>query len=157
MTSVCVHVFGDVPTPIVTGLLKDLLAPGCSPPLVVKVNTSLVSSARLVFMALTGTSSSSECRAEGHGLRLTMLIVSLWLLVSVIFFGVACYYSYAPDLGGNKSPPKHVINPTIPNTDKIDIKEIRKEKIMKKAFQSKRARARQPLQQPLLCVEEDVI
>jgi hypothetical protein len=116
-----------------------------------------MSSARLVFIALTGTSSSSECRAEGHGLRLTMLIVSLWLLVSVMFFGVACYYSHAPDLGVTKSPPKNVINPTIPNTDKIDIKETRKEKIMKKAFQSKRARARQPLQQPLLCVEEDVI
>ena len=108
MTSVCVHVFGDVPSPIVTGLLKDLFAPGCSPPLVVKGSTSLLSSARLVYMALTGTSSSSECRAEGHGLRLTMLIVSLWLLVSVIFFGTACYYSYAPDLGVTNSPPKSI-------------------------------------------------
>ena len=157
MTSVCVHVFGDVPSPIITGLLKDLLAPGCSPPLVVKENTSLPSNERLVFMDLTGTSNSSECRAEGHGLRLTMLIVSLWLLVSVMFFGMAWYYSYAADLGIVKSAPKGVINPSSPDANKIDVKEIRKEKVKKKAFQAKRARARQPLQQPLLCVEEDVI
>ena len=160
MTSVCVHVFGDVPSPIITGLLKDLLAPGCSPPVAMKSNPSLYSSARLVFMTLSGTSNSVECRAEGHGLRLTMLIVSLWLLVSVIFFGIACYYSYSfyPETVQNGTNGLNsVINPSIPDVNKIDIKEIRKEKVKQKAFQSKRARARQPLQQPLLCVEEDVI
>lgn len=30
MSSVCIHVFGDVPSPIITGLIKDHLAPGCA-------------------------------------------------------------------------------------------------------------------------------
>lgn len=160
MTSVCVHVFGDVPAPIITGLLKDLLAPGCSPPVAVKSIPSHYSSALWGFMTLSGTSNSAECRAEGHGLRLTMLIVSIWLLASVIFFGIACLHSYSIDpetMNDGQNGHKNVINPSIPDAKKIDIMEIRKEKVKQKAFQSKRARARQPLQQPLLCVEEDVI
>jgi MFS family permease len=68
------HLFGDVPSPIIAGLLKDHFAPNCTG---------------------SGDSSSSEsCRSESHGLRLTLLLVSSWLYVCVIFMTLALLISW---------------------------------------------------------------
>jgi hypothetical protein len=72
LNSVIIHALGDVPSPVVAGILKDSLAPGC-----------------------TGndiddkTSSSPDCREDSDGLRLTMLIISFWLLWCVFLFSLA--------------------------------------------------------------------
>ena len=72
LNSVIIHAFGDVPSPVIAGIIKDNLAPGC-----------------------TGndiddkTSSSPACREDSDGLRLTMLIISLWLLWCVLLFGIS--------------------------------------------------------------------
>lgn len=68
------HLFGDVPSPIITGLLKSSFAPSCSG----SIDEITPSSA-----------SSDACRSEGNGLRLTMLLVSLWLFVCVLFMWLA--------------------------------------------------------------------
>ena len=75
LNSVIIHAFGDVPSPVIAGLIKDRLAPGC-----------------------TGndfddkTSSSPACRDDADGLRLTMLIISLWLIWSVVLFGASYFF-----------------------------------------------------------------
>ena len=56
---------------MIVGLLKDSLAPGCT------------GSSESDDDAI---SSSEECRNDSDGIRLTMLLISLWLLWSVIFF-----------------------------------------------------------------------
>lgn len=71
MMSVCIHAFGDVPSPILAGMIKDDLAPGCN-----------------------GVDAASEpCRADGEGLRTTMLIVCSWFLWCIVFFGLARFIS----------------------------------------------------------------
>lgn len=136
LTSVCIHIFGDVPSPIITGLLKDLLAPRCAP-------TPNHSPTLYTALFYTGDSASSECRADGKGLRLTMLIVSLWLFASVFFFGAAWYFAHATE------------TPKLQHEVARDIKEVKKEKTMQKAFQSKKAYSRLQLQEPLLCIDEE--
>jgi hypothetical protein len=138
LTSVCVHVFGDVPSPIITGLLKGLLAPKCAP-------TPHRHPTFYAALFYTGDSASSECRAEGKGLRLTMLIVSLWLFASVFFFGAAWYFAHT------KKAAKLQLQQEVAR----DIKEEKKEKSMQKAFQSKKAYSRLQLQEPLLCLDEE--
>lgn len=72
--SILIHAFGDVPSPLLVGFLKDDLAPGC-----------------------TGdddsVSTSSECRDEASGLRLTMLLVSLWFAWCILFFTMSFIHS----------------------------------------------------------------
>jgi hypothetical protein len=136
LTSVCVHVFGDVPSPIITGLLKGLLAPKCAP-------TPHHRPTFYTALFYTGDSASSECRAEGKGLRLTMLIVSLWLFASVFFFGAAWYFAHTKEA------------PKLQQEVTRDIKEEKKEKSIQKAFQSKKAYSRLQLQEPLLCLDEE--
>mmetsp|Transcript_21017 Transcript_21017/g.30343 ORF Transcript_21017/g.30343 Transcript_21017/m.30343 type:complete len:537 (-) Transcript_21017:145-1755(-) len=69
-TSIVIHMFGDVPSPLVVGYLKDDLAPGC-----------------------TGdddaVSTSEDCRDDAQGLRITMLLVSLWFSWCIAFFTMA--------------------------------------------------------------------
>lgn len=139
LTSVCVHIFGDVPSPIITGLLKDLLAPRCAP-------TPHHTPTFYTALSYTGDSASSECRADGKGLRLTMLIVSLWLFASVFFFGAAWYFAHTKDT----PMVEQKIQEVRPNK-----KEVKKDKIMQKAFQSKKAYSRLQLQEPLLCLDEE--
>lgn len=68
------HVLGDVPSPLIVGYLKDTLASGC-----------------------TGdddeVSTSTECRDDENGIRLTMLLTSLWLFWCILFSGLALYLS----------------------------------------------------------------
>ena len=68
------HVLGDVPSPLIVGYLKDILAEGC-----------------------TGdddeVSTSTECRNDENGIRLTMLLTALWLFWCIFFSVLALYFS----------------------------------------------------------------
>lgn len=70
LASICGHVFGDVPSPAVAGFLKDTLAPDCAE-----------------------DSASDACREEAPGLRWCMLLLTLWLYLSVLFFALAWQYN----------------------------------------------------------------
>ena len=67
MMSVTIHALGDVPSPVIAGLLKDHLAPKCN----------------------GVDASSDQCREDAPGLRLTMLIVCSWFLWCIVCFGLA--------------------------------------------------------------------
>ena len=69
LSSVLIHLFGDVPSPIIAGYLLDELAPGCS----------------------GTTDDDTECKKDADGIRLTILLISLWLIWTVIFFALGNY------------------------------------------------------------------
>jgi len=69
MLTVCIHLFGDVPSPVLVGWLKDVLAPHC--------------------VDGPGAATGDACRKSEKGLRVTMAIVVMWLFWSVFFFGMA--------------------------------------------------------------------
>lgn len=75
-----------------------------------------------------------------------MLIVSLWLFASVFFFGAAWYFAHSKDAPMLVQKVQEV---------RLELKEEKKEKIIKKAFQSKKAYSRLQLQEPLLCLDEE--
>ena len=67
MMSVMIHALGDVPSPVIAGFLKDDLAPDCN-----------------------GVDAASDaCREDNEGLRLTMLIITLWLGWCIVCFALA--------------------------------------------------------------------
>eukprot|EP01039_Chlorochromonas_danica_P009498 gene9498-10499_t len=68
LLSISGHIFGDVPSPSIAGLIKDSLAPHCA-----------------------SDSTSSECRDEGGGLRWCILVCVLWLYWTVVFFAAAWF------------------------------------------------------------------
>lgn len=83
---VILHLLGDVPAPVVVGLLKDKLAPGCVP-----------GSGDDDDGADIATSSS--CRDDGAGLKLCMLLVCLWMAWCIALFGTSWFMqSSAPSL-----------------------------------------------------------
>ena len=171
----CVHIFGDVPSPVITGLLKDFLAPNCSPPLSPNVSPSSLNITDNVILHLPGSLSSifsqslplsisleeykgaansSECRADGHGLRLTMLIVSLWLFMSALWFAFAFYLSSTMNTDATAdSEVKDIKHLHIVNIVNLDIKGKKSKE--GKSFKSKRAQNRLHLQEPLLNLDED--
>lgn len=75
MSNVLVHAFGDVPSPIIVGYLKDSLAPGC----IASADDD------------GNIAASQECRDDENGLRLCILFVCVWLFWTVLFFGLAWY------------------------------------------------------------------
>jgi MFS family permease len=75
LCSIIIHTFGDVPSPIITGYIKDKLAPGC------------VGDDDAVAV-------SPGCRDDEAGLRMTMLIVSIWIWWSVMFNFLAAVLSH---------------------------------------------------------------
>jgi hypothetical protein len=76
---VFLHALGDVPSPILVGLLKDSLAPGCN-------------SADDDQATDDGNIAASDsCRHDAHGLRVTMLITTLWLTWTSFFFFLAYF------------------------------------------------------------------
>eukprot|EP01034_Spumella_vulgaris_P023655 gene23655-29896_t len=77
--AVCIHAFGDVPSPIVAGFIKDYLAPGCVPSSEDADDGNIAS--------------SDACRDDNHGLRVTMLIVNMWLCWTVVFFALAWWFN----------------------------------------------------------------
>jgi MFS family permease len=68
------HLLGDVPSPLIAGYLKDKLAPGCVG------NDDEVST-------------SADCRDDEQGIRLTMLLISVWLVWCGVFFGLSTFYA----------------------------------------------------------------
>lgn len=161
LTSICVHIFGDVPSPIITGILKDVLAPGCSPSLAPPApQGNYTGNAHQLYMQQSqehirglldlqsghgGSSASPECRADNHGLRLTMLIVSLWLFMSLLLFGGAWFIASRSYARGDK--------------DDFFIQVHKKSGVQKekKYLRSKRAYKRLHLDEPLLSLDEDDI
>lgn len=69
VNTVIMHVFGDVPSPVVVGYLKDSLAPDC----VADTDDDSVAS-------------SEACRDDAMGLRRTILFTELWMWWAVFFF-----------------------------------------------------------------------
>ena len=67
-TTLMVHVFGDVPSPIIFGLLKDEFAPAC------------VVTADGLFL------DEVQCRIQHIGIRLTIGLAYVWITASVFFF-----------------------------------------------------------------------
>eukprot|EP00606_Chrysophyceae_sp_TOSAG23-5_P000214 GSChrysophyteH2.ASY1.ANO1.1442.1 assembled CDS len=76
MMSVVLHGLGDVPSPILAGLLKDSLAPAC----------------------IGENSASDECRADNGGLRETMLFITFWLGWTILCFWGVRFMSTRPEL-----------------------------------------------------------
>lgn len=75
INNVCLHALGDVPSPVIVGLLKDMLAPGC----IAKSDDD------------GNIASSSDCRDDAEGLRITMLLCTLWLFWTIFFYLLAWY------------------------------------------------------------------
>lgn len=74
IAALVLHVLGDVPSPILVGLVKDAFAPAC-----------------VAHEGGDGAASATSvaCRAEGSGQRWFVLVVSLWLFWAVFWFGAA--------------------------------------------------------------------
>jgi MFS family permease len=72
------HLFGDVPSPIFTGWLKDTLAPNC-------ISSSSSDGGS------DNVAASPACREQSDGLRMCIFIISVWLYWSVICFGIVMY------------------------------------------------------------------
>jgi MFS family permease len=68
------HMLGDVPSPLIAGYLKDTLAPGC-------VGDD------------DEVSTSPDCRDDEDGIRLTMLLISVWLVWCGVFFGFSTLHA----------------------------------------------------------------
>mmetsp|Transcript_28435 Transcript_28435/g.47770 ORF Transcript_28435/g.47770 Transcript_28435/m.47770 type:complete len:737 (-) Transcript_28435:794-3004(-) len=79
MMVVFMHALGDVPSPVIVGLIKDKLAPGC----IADEDDDG-----------EGAATSDECRDDAPGLRLTILLVNLWLIWCVVFFALAWYLNH---------------------------------------------------------------
>lgn len=71
------HGLGDVPSPIIAGLLKDTLAPGCIPDGDDDDNIA----------------ATDACRDDDKGLRLWNLFIWSWLAWSILFSVFALYFS----------------------------------------------------------------
>ena len=96
LTSVCVHIFGDVPSPVLTGILKDFISPGCAFTSGGGGGGSGSGSggAMVDDDARTMMMKSKPCQAEKWGIRATMLLVSMWLFVAFSFYCAAWYYAH---------------------------------------------------------------
>jgi MFS family permease len=75
LCSITIHLLGDVPSPIITGYIKDQMAPDC-------------------IGDDDEVSISEGCRDDEPGLRLTMLLVSLWLWWTVFFYFLGAILSH---------------------------------------------------------------
>lgn len=69
LSTVCVHLFGDVPSPIIAGYMKDTLSPACT-----------------ASSGSEGVYSSAACRSQEGGLRMTMFALYAWGYLAVVFF-----------------------------------------------------------------------
>ena len=70
------HLLGDVPLPIIMGLIKDKLAPSCR----------IGSSGDFVDRA--------QCSDEKTGIRTCLAIAYTWVLLALIFFEIARRYAH---------------------------------------------------------------
>mmetsp|Transcript_16100 Transcript_16100/g.49204 ORF Transcript_16100/g.49204 Transcript_16100/m.49204 type:complete len:614 (-) Transcript_16100:327-2168(-) len=78
MATLIMHAFGDVPSPIVIGAIKGILAPDCTP---------------------EGADSKipDECDDEQKGLRLTLFLLACWIFWCLLSFALALYFSRLKD------------------------------------------------------------
>lgn len=74
-----IHLFGDVPSPILLGYLKDYLAPHC---VGIKTHGHVTIDPR--------------CRAERGGLAIALLIPVLWLSLTLVLWGFAYHFLKKP-------------------------------------------------------------
>lgn len=81
--TIWMHLLGDVPSPLVAGYLKDSLASGC-------VGDD------------DGVSTSDACRDDAAGIRLTMLLICLWLVWSTLFFSLSYWHALKTDLANEE-------------------------------------------------------
>lgn len=70
-TTLMAHACGDVPSPIIFGILKDRLAPAC------------------VITAAGGFLDDVQCKQEHFGVRATLGIAYAWITLSLLFFEIA--------------------------------------------------------------------
>ena len=66
-----IHALGDVPSPIIIGLVKDTLAPACS------INSD------------GEFDDLDECRSQKDGIKLTLFTCVTWMIWCVLFTEVA--------------------------------------------------------------------
>jgi hypothetical protein len=78
LSTLCQHMLGDVPSPVITGAIKSSLAPGCTP----NADDDDIDS----------IASSDGCRNDAGGLRFTIFIVSSFLWITVISYFIGLYY-----------------------------------------------------------------
>lgn len=78
-STLCIHAFGDVPSPIVVGALLDRMAPACARDS--KQNGGDVGAVDFVV--------SPECQGQIIYVRWTLFLTCAWLSLSVLFFAAA--------------------------------------------------------------------
>lgn len=78
-STLCIHAFGDVPSPIVVGALLDRMAPACASDL--KQNGDGGGGGDFVV--------SPECQAQTLYVRWTLFLTCAWLSLTVAFFAAA--------------------------------------------------------------------
>lgn len=66
LVTVIIHLFGDVPSPLAVGLLKDYLAPGC------------------VVSAM-----SVQCLSDGLGQRIAFALTAVWMGWACLFYAIS--------------------------------------------------------------------
>lgn len=76
---VFLHGLGDVPSPVIVGLIKDSLAPGCTPKNGDDDDGNIAA--------------SDACRDDSEGLRVTMLLTTMWLFWTAFFFFLGWYFN----------------------------------------------------------------
>lgn len=81
---IVMHLIGDVPSPLVAGVLKDHFASGC-----IGDDDSV--------------STSDACRDDAPGIRLVMLLISLWLVWCSVFFGLSYLHALRMERVDNES------------------------------------------------------
>lgn len=88
LTSLVGHIFGDVPSPVIAGWLKDSLAPDCIPPPSSSSSSTFSTNSSDIYQNYAAT---AACRGDNDGLRMTIFLVSVWLYWTVVLFGMAWY------------------------------------------------------------------
>lgn len=78
-----VYYAGDVPSPLVAGVLKDHFASGC-------------------IGDDDAVSTSDACRDDAPGIRLVMLLISLWLVWCTVFYGLSYLHALSMERDINR-------------------------------------------------------
>ncbi|KAH9061434.1 hypothetical protein Ae201684P_020770 [Aphanomyces euteiches] len=74
VNTLLLHLFGDVPSPIILGALKDTWAPHCG---------SIELDGQIVL--------NPDCAKDFHGLLLSLVFPLLWLIWAVLSYGGAAW------------------------------------------------------------------
>ncbi|RHY30923.1 hypothetical protein DYB32_003920 [Aphanomyces invadans] len=88
ISTLLVHVFGDVPSPLLLGMLKDIYAPHCGS-VEVDGQIGLNPDCRCAEASRVVVHGGVICSQDQAGLRLTFLVPMLWLLWTVLTWSAA--------------------------------------------------------------------